>query len=85
MEYDGGDTLYVPVHQADRLTRYIGADGSAPSLDRLGGQEWTEKKSRVREAVQKVAEELLDLYARRHVSVGTCLPAGYCLAEGAGR
>ncbi len=75
VEYDGGDTLYVPVHQADRLTRYIGADGSAPSLDRLGGQAWTEKKSRVREAVQKVAVELLDLYARRHVSVGHAYPA----------
>ncbi|MFZ5878936.1 MAG: transcription-repair coupling factor [Chloroflexota bacterium] len=70
VEYDKRDTLYVPVHQADRLTRYIGADGGLPALDHLGGQAWTEKKARVTEAVQKVAGELLDLYARRQVSVG---------------
>ncbi|GAB4424033.1 MAG: transcription-repair coupling factor [Anaerolineales bacterium] len=70
VEYDGGDMLYVPVHQADRLTRYIGADGARPSLDRLGGQAWHETKSRVKRAVQQVAEDLLDLYARRSVVEG---------------
>ena len=70
VEYDRGDILYVPVHQADRLTRYVGADGGKPSLDNLGGQAWAETKSRVKEAVQKVAEDLLDLYARRQVVQG---------------
>lgn len=75
VEYEGGDALFVPVHQADRLTRYVGADTGTPSLDRLGGQAWIEKRGKVREAVQKVAEELLDLYARRHVSVGHAYPS----------
>ena len=70
VDYDGGDTLYVPVHQADRLTRYVGADGASPSLDRLGGQGWSETKNRVTEAVQRVAEDLLELYARRQVVEG---------------
>ncbi|MBI5935863.1 MAG: transcription-repair coupling factor [Chloroflexi bacterium] len=70
VEYEDGDTLYVPVHQADRLTRYVGADGGLPALDRLGSQAWSEKRGRVKEAVKKVAKEMLDLYARRHVSVG---------------
>jgi transcription-repair coupling factor (superfamily II helicase) len=70
VEYEGGGMLFVPVHQADRLTRYVGADGSAPALDRLGSPAWSETKSRVREAVQKVAEDLLDLYARRQVVQG---------------
>ncbi|MBI3169411.1 MAG: transcription-repair coupling factor [Chloroflexi bacterium] len=70
VEYERGDILYVPVHQADRLTRYVGADGGKPSLDNLGGQAWAETKERVKEAVQKVAEDLLDLYARRQVVVG---------------
>ncbi len=70
VEYDGGGQLYVPVHQADRLTRYVGAEGAIPALDRLGGQEWHEKKGRVREAVLEVAQEMLDLYARRHVVQG---------------
>ncbi len=70
VEYDREDILYVPVHQADRLTRYVGADGGKPSLDNLGGQAWAETKSKVKEAVQKVAEDLLDLYARRQVVEG---------------
>ncbi|GAB4566092.1 MAG: transcription-repair coupling factor [Anaerolineales bacterium] len=70
VEYERGDILYVPVHQADRLTRYVGADGGKPSLDNLGGQAWAETKAKVKEAVQKVAEDLLDLYARRQVVEG---------------
>lgn len=71
VEYAGGDQLFVPIHQADRLGRYVGPDGSAPSLTRLGTQEWVTAKSRVREAVQEIAGELLELYARRRVAVGT--------------
>jgi transcription-repair coupling factor (superfamily II helicase) len=70
VEYEKGDMVFVPVHQADRLTRYIGSDGGVPSLSRLGGADWASTKSRVREAVQQIAEELLDLYARRQVSQG---------------
>jgi transcription-repair coupling factor (superfamily II helicase) len=70
VEYEGGGQLYVPVHQADRLTRYVGAEGAMPALDRLGGQEWHEKKGRVKQAVLEVAQEMLDLYARRNVVQG---------------
>jgi transcription-repair coupling factor (superfamily II helicase) len=74
VEYQSGGMLYVPVHQADRLTRYVGPDGGVPSIDSLGGQGWTESRSRVKEAVQKVAEELLDLYARRQIIQGHAFP-----------
>ncbi len=70
VEYKNGDQVYVPIHQADRLTRYIGPDGSPPSPGTLGTQEWPETKRRVREAVQEVARDLLDLYARRQVAQG---------------
>ena len=70
VEYEGGGQLYVPVHQADRLTRYVGAEGAVPALDRLGGTEWQEKKGRVKQAVLEVAQEMLDLYARRNVVHG---------------
>jgi len=59
VEYEGGGQLYVPVHQADRLTRYVGAEGAIPALDRLGGTEWQEKKGRVKQAVIEVAQEML--------------------------
>jgi transcription-repair coupling factor (superfamily II helicase) len=70
VEYDGGGQLFVPVHQADRLTRYVGAEGAIPALDRLGGQDWHERKGRVKQAVLEVAQEMLDLYARRNVVHG---------------
>ena len=70
LEYQNGDQLFVPIHQADRLTRYVGPDASPPRPGQLGSQEWPEAKRRVREAVQAVAVELLDLYARRQVAEG---------------
>jgi transcription-repair coupling factor (superfamily II helicase) len=65
IEYADGDQLFVPVHQADRVTRYIGVDGSPPTASRLGSQEWEHTRSRAKEAVTQVARDLLDLYARR--------------------
>jgi transcription-repair coupling factor (superfamily II helicase) len=63
--YGGDDQLYVPVHQADRVTRYVGARGDLPQLSRLGGAEWRTVKSKVRKAVEAIAEDLLELYAKR--------------------
>lgn len=70
MEYGGGDQLYVPVHQADRLTSYIGAKGHRPRISRLSGSDWRSVKSKVKKAVQAVAEDLLELYAQRQVAEG---------------
>ncbi len=74
VEYAGGDQLYVPVHQADRLSRYIGSRGETPTLNRLGGQEWRTTKSRVRRAVEAIAEDLLELYAKREMAQGHAFP-----------
>lgn len=70
VEYAGQDQLFVPIHHADRLTRYIGADGHQPSVSRLGGETWQSTKRKVREAVQEIAGELLELYAQRQVAEG---------------
>ena len=70
VEYAEGDQLFVPVYQADRLTRYIGPHAHPPTLTRLGSLEWRTTKSRVKEAVEEVAQDLLDLYARRNVVEG---------------
>jgi len=70
IEYAQGDQLFVPVHQADRLTNYIGPDGRVPELTRLGTQEWLSVKQHVSEKVVEVAEDLLDLYAKRQVTPG---------------
>ncbi|MCC7450268.1 MAG: transcription-repair coupling factor [Anaerolineae bacterium] len=65
IEFAGSDTLYVPIHQADRLTRYVGADDQEPTLSKLGSSEWSKTKETAREAAEAVARELLELYARR--------------------
>jgi transcription-repair coupling factor (superfamily II helicase) len=70
VEYAEGDQLFVPVYQADRLTRYIGTDAHPPTPTRLGSADWRTTKSRVKEAVEEVAQDLLDLYAKRNVVEG---------------
>jgi transcription-repair coupling factor (superfamily II helicase) len=70
INYKGGDQLFVPIHQADRLTRYIGPDNQKPSPTGLSSAEWSLAKQRVREAVERIARELLDLYAKRQSSIG---------------
>jgi transcription-repair coupling factor (superfamily II helicase) len=75
IEYDGADRLYVPSEQADRVTRYVGGGDEAPSLTRLGTQEWTRAKARARRAVRDIAQELVELYAARKLAEGHAFSA----------
>ncbi|HEX6485090.1 MAG TPA: transcription-repair coupling factor [Nocardioidaceae bacterium] len=62
------DRLYVPADTLDQVTRYVG--GEQPSLDRLGGGDWTKRKNRARKAVRQIAAELIKLYAARQATKG---------------
>ncbi|WP_166136599.1 transcription-repair coupling factor [Nocardioides ochotonae] len=62
------DRLYVPADALDQVTRYVG--GEQPSLDRLGGADWTKRKNRARKAVREIAAELIKLYAARQATKG---------------
>ncbi len=70
LEYRGGDKLYLPVWRMDLVSKYHGVEGKAPELDKLGGAGWEKTKKRVRHAVEKLAGELLKLYAERQVAEG---------------
>ena len=70
IQYKNSDVLYVPIHQADRITRYIGPDSSIPHINSLGGTDWNQTKSKVRHAVVEVAADLLELYAKRQMAKG---------------
>ncbi len=70
IQYGGSDTLYVPIHQADRLSRYIGADDVPPALHKLGKPEWERTMSKAQKSVLEEAEELLALYAEREATDG---------------
>jgi transcription-repair coupling factor (superfamily II helicase) len=74
LEYDGG-TLYLPVFRTGEVQRYVGADGHAPRLDKLGGLTWAKTRSKVSVAVAALAEELLQLYAQRAALPGHRFPS----------
>lgn len=66
VEYDGTDSLFVPIDQADRLTRYVGPDEVPPTLNKLGKPElWLRTREKAKKAAEEEARELLDIYARR--------------------
>ncbi|MGH3359586.1 MAG: transcription-repair coupling factor, partial [Nocardioidaceae bacterium] len=62
------DRLFVPTDQLDQISRYVG--GENPALDRLGGSDWSKRKSRARRAVRQIAAELIKLYAARQATKG---------------
>ncbi len=64
LEYVGGDKLYVPVENIDVLSRY-GSDAEFVALDRLGGEGWQKRKSRLKERIREIAHELLRTAALR--------------------
>ncbi len=68
LEYRGGDRLYVPSDQMGSITPYVG--GESPTLSRLGGSDWQKTRARVKQDVQKVAQELVVLYQKRMVTKG---------------
>jgi transcription-repair coupling factor (superfamily II helicase) len=68
--FRGDDRLYVPHEQLGKVSRYIGVDGSAPALSKLGGKAWDNLKNRVRQSVRELAGELLGLYAQRQQAPG---------------
>ena len=78
LEYEGGDRLNVPLYRLDQLERYraAGDDGERPppKIHRLGGGTWKKVRDKTRAAIQAMAAELLDLYARRTVTAGFGFP-----------
>ncbi len=69
-EYRGGDKLYLPVWRMDLVSKYHGLEGRAPELDKLGGPGWERSKKKVKESVERLAGELLKLYAERQAAEG---------------
>ncbi|HUT18144.1 MAG TPA: transcription-repair coupling factor [Anaerolineae bacterium] len=70
VDYAGNDSVYVPIHQADRLSRYVGASDRPPMLHQLGTASWERVKERAKEAATGVAKDLLMLYSAREVVEG---------------
>lgn len=79
LTYAGGDKLYVPVENLEVLSRY-GSSEEGAALDRLGGEAWQRRKSRMKERIREIAGELIATAAARAVRPGEVLepdPGGY--------
>ena len=71
IEYASGGSLFIPATQLDSLQKYGAMDMEhVPKLNRLGGQEWSRTKTKVRHAVADIARDLVDLYASRQQKEG---------------
>ena len=81
LAFKGDDRLYVPHEQIAKVSRYVGANGHAPALSKLGGKAWQTIKNRARAGAQALAGELLVLYAQRQRAEGAAFEADSELVE----
>ncbi|MCK9423576.1 MAG: transcription-repair coupling factor [Bacteroidales bacterium] len=80
--YKNDDLLYVSIHSLHRISKYIGKEGSAPSLNRLGSDSWNKLKNKTKNRVKDIAKDLIKLYAERRATAGlSCSPDTYLQAE----
>ncbi|RKD33941.1 transcription-repair coupling factor [Thermohalobacter berrensis] len=70
IKYSGKDKLYIPVDQMDLIQKYIGGDALKPKINKLGSNEWTKTKAKAKKAIEDMAKELLELYAKRQTAKG---------------
>ncbi|WP_130836192.1 transcription-repair coupling factor [Lachnoclostridium sp. Marseille-P6806] len=72
IEYGGGDILYVSPNDLEVLQKYAGngEDAKGPRLNRLGTQEWSNTRRKVQKAVSVIADDLVELYAKRRLRSG---------------
>ncbi|MCR4579680.1 MAG: transcription-repair coupling factor, partial [Treponema sp.] len=74
LEYADNEFAFVPIEQVNLVQRYIGNEGEKPRLDRIGSKSWENRKSKVKQAVEDIAQKLIDLYSRRQAAVGYAFP-----------
>lgn len=70
IEYRDGGNLYILATGLDVIQKYASADAGTPKLNKLGTQEWNKTKSKVRSAVNEIAQDLVELYAHRQQKSG---------------
>ncbi|MDR1177222.1 MAG: transcription-repair coupling factor, partial [Spirochaetaceae bacterium] len=74
LEYSGEETVFVPIEQVNLVQRYIGSEGGAPRLDKIGSKSWENRKGKVKQSVEETAEKLLSLYSKRKAATGFAFP-----------
>ena len=70
IQYGGDDKLFVPTDQVSLLQKYIGAEGVAPRLHRMGTADWARARAKAQKSVEDIADHLIELYAARRMAKG---------------
>ncbi|MBQ2872689.1 MAG: transcription-repair coupling factor [Bacilli bacterium] len=70
LEYAGGDSLYIPVENIDRISKYTGKEGVGVNLNSLSNDNWKKKKGKVREKLASIAGDLIMVSAEREITPG---------------
>lgn len=68
--YADQNKLFVPVENFEKIQKYVAKEGTPPVLTKLGTASWDRLKKRTKKAIQEMAQDLLDLYAKRKYEKG---------------
>ncbi len=80
--YLNNDILYVSINSLHKISRFVGKDGRAPRLSKIGGDAWKTLKRKTKRKVKDIAKELIQLYAKRKAAEGHAFPPdGYLQNE----
>lgn len=74
IEYRDDGRLFIPVSQLDMVQKYVSAEGKSPRVNKLGGNEWQKTKRKVQSNIEDIADDLIDLYAKREAEKGFAFP-----------
>lgn len=72
--YKDGAQIFIPVTQLNLIQKYVSGDGKTPKINKLGGSEWAKTKSKVSSKIEDIADDLIDLYAKREAQKGFAFP-----------
>lgn len=72
IKYYGDDILYIPTNQLDSIRKYVGGGEQNLKVNKLGSKEWDNTKAKVKKNLREVAQELIELYAKREHASRIC-------------
>jgi transcription-repair coupling factor (superfamily II helicase) len=80
--FEGDDTIFVPINSLYKISRYSSKDGASPKLSKIGSQEWSKTKTKVKKRIKELAFDLVSLYAKRRAEHGLAFsPDNYMIHE----
>jgi len=74
LNFKNNDIVYVSIHSLHKISKYLGKEGEAPQLAKLGSDAWKQLKARTKKKIKDIAAELIKLYASRRAAKGHAFP-----------